>query len=350
MSFENYFSPRKVTPHQMQEGAKPERVLVTGGSGFIGTNIVEFYRTIAGFEILSLDIKPPRHPAHTACYWRVDIRNFRKLDATVREFQPTVIYHLAARADLDGTSVNDYSASIVGVENLIHTILGLPSKPRNTIFASSRLVCASGYIPHDDEDYCPTTAYGASKVRTEQIVRKMAGSEFNWVIVRPTAIWGPWFEIPYRVFFDTIERGRYVHPKGRAIRKSFGFVGNSVYQLDRLAYGDPATLRHRTLYLCDYDPLDVYSWAVMIARSFNRREPLQVPFFTLRILAKIGDAIETVSRKRAPITSFRLNNLITETVHDSSPLRVVVGALPFTAEEGVAITTRWIHAERGVTA
>jgi nucleoside-diphosphate-sugar epimerase len=201
-------------------------------------------------------------------------------------------------------------------------------------------------MPRDEFDYCPTTPYGASKVRFEQIVRKMAGEEFDWVMVRPTSIWGPWFEIPYRIFFDAVELGRYVHPKGRAIRKSFGFVGNTVYQLDRLGYGNHESVRHRTLYLCDYDPLDVFTWAVMIARSFDRREPFQVPHFALRTLAKIGDAIEAVSRKHPPLTSFRLDNLMTEMVHDTHPLSTVAGPLPFTVEEGVAITTRWIQEER----
>jgi hypothetical protein len=66
-----------------------------------------------------------------------------------------------------------------------------------------------------------------------------------------------------------------VHPKGRAIRKSFGFVGNTVYQLDRLGYGNHESIRHRTLYLCDYDPLDVFTWAVMIARASTDANPFK---------------------------------------------------------------------------
>jgi hypothetical protein len=57
-------------------------------------------------------------------------------------------------------------------------------------------------------------------------------------MVRPTSIWGPWFEIPYRTFFDATARGRYLHPRGRKVRKSFGYVGNTVYQLDRLMFAE----------------------------------------------------------------------------------------------------------------
>jgi len=341
---ENYFRPEKAAP--MHSPGNNERVLVTGGSGFIGTNLVEFYRTVPGFEVLSVDIKAPRDSSHTSHFRCADITKRDDIARVVRDFEPTVVYHLAARTDLHGATVDEYPANTIGTKNVVGAVLGLATKPRRTVFASSRLVCKIGYMPRDEFDYCATTPYGASKVRSEQIVRSVAGEKFDWVMVRPTSIWGPWFEVPYRTFFDAIERGRYVHPKGRAIGKSFGFVGNTVYQLDRLAYGNSESVSRRTLYLCDNDPLDVLTWAVMIARSFNRREPYQVPYCALRALAIVGDAVEAVTRRDAPLTSFRLDNLLTEMVHDTSALRTVVGQLPFTVEEGVAITTRWIKAER----
>jgi nucleoside-diphosphate-sugar epimerase len=43
------------------------RVLVTGGSGFIGTNLVEHLLS-GGREVLSLDTQPPRDPAHEAAF------------------------------------------------------------------------------------------------------------------------------------------------------------------------------------------------------------------------------------------------------------------------------------------
>ena len=65
-----------------------------------------------------------------------------------------------------------------------------------------------GYQPDSDTDYCPTTAYGASKALGEEAVRA-AQLDVPWVIVRPTSIWGPWFDIPYRTFFDSIQHGRF---------------------------------------------------------------------------------------------------------------------------------------------
>ena len=347
MRLENYFSAAKVMPLAAKAGtASGERVLVTGGSGFIGTNLVDFYLGVPGFEILSVDGMPPRDPRHAACYRKGDVKSFGEVDAVLREFQPTIVYHLAARTDLGGRSVEDYPDNTAGGECVIQAIAGLATKPRVTIFASSRMVCKVGHMPESEEDYCPSTAYGASKVRFERIVRTMAARKFAWIMVRPTSIWGPWFGVPYRGFFDAIRHGRYLHPKGRPIRKSFGFVGNTVYQLDGLAYHDTDATVSRMFYLCDYDPVDVYDWATMIARHFRRRKPAQVPRLALRVLAKLGDALESVAGTPAPLTSFRLENLMTEMLHDTNPLSALVGPLPFTLEEGVAITARWMKEEQ----
>lgn len=58
--------------------------------------------------------------------------------------------------------------------------------------------------------------------------------DLPWVLVRPTSIWGPWFDVPYRNFFLSVARRRYVHPAGKRIHKSFGFVGNITWHLHRL--------------------------------------------------------------------------------------------------------------------
>jgi NAD dependent epimerase/dehydratase family len=143
----------------------------------------------------------------------VDATKFGEINTTVRDFQPTVIYHFAARTDLHRASFDEYPASTIGAENLIRAILGSPSKPRRTVFASSCLVCKIGYMPCDEFDNCPTTPYGASKVRFEKIVRKMAAEEFDWVMVRPTSIWGPWFEAPYRFFSMPLSAGTTCIPR-----------------------------------------------------------------------------------------------------------------------------------------
>ncbi len=39
------------------------RIVITGGSGFIGTNLIELLLT-QGYNILNIDIAPPKNFAH----------------------------------------------------------------------------------------------------------------------------------------------------------------------------------------------------------------------------------------------------------------------------------------------
>jgi nucleoside-diphosphate-sugar epimerase len=107
------------------------------------------------------------------------------------------------------------------------------------------LVCRLGYQPNGEDDYSPNTKYGESKVIGEQIVKRYTHLPFEWLIVRPTSLWGPWFDIPYRGFFEAVRAGWYIHPKNCEIRRSYGFVLNSVCQLERLSLAEASQVAGR---------------------------------------------------------------------------------------------------------
>ena len=147
-----------------------KRVLVTGGSGFIGTNLIEYYKK-KDFKILNLDINIPLNEKQNNFFKQVDILDKDKFIKTTQEFKPDYIIHLAAKADLLGKDLNYYNANIDGVKNLVEAVNKTPSV-KKIIVASTMLVCEVGYIPTHDDDYKATTLYGQSKVETEEVIKK----------------------------------------------------------------------------------------------------------------------------------------------------------------------------------
>lgn len=318
------------------------RIFVTGGSGFIGTNLVQECAA-AGHEVLNVDIQRPRMSDKSGRFIQQDICDRDGLVAAVRSFNPEYIFHLAARTDLFGRSVDEYRTNTVGVSNVVAAAKSAPRLKR-AVFASSMYVCRVGYIPRDESDICPHTAYGESKVAGERIVREEARDIFCWSIVRPTSIWGPWFGVPYRDFFDAVQKRLYVHPQGVRIQRSYGFVLNTVYQLMQLGMGGADADRHRrTLYIADYEPVDTREWGDLIAESFGTPQIREAPLLAMRAVARAGDLLKLFGMRNPPLTTPRLNNMLTNAVLDLTPIQRLAGPTPYTLMEGIELTVAWMR-------
>lgn len=321
------------------------KILITGGSGLIGTNAVEYFAT-RGYNVLNYDFRSPQNEAYIANWVKGDINDFDTYLKITADFSPDYFIHLAARTDLleEKDLTNGYESNIKGVHKTIDVINRVSSIKR-VLFASSRLVCRIDYLPKNFDDYCPPNLYGESKVLGEKIV-KQAEINKEWLIFRPTSIWGPWFDTPYIIFFKTIEQNLYFNPGKYNPRKSFGFVKNSIYQLDKLMHAPVDQVHKQTFYLCDYPPLQLQEWSTLISKELQSKKIPTYPVGLLRVAAIFGDLFQKFGWRRVPITSFRLNNLITDMVYDTTALQSICGTLPYDLETGVKETVQWMKTHK----
>lgn len=316
------------------------KILVTGGAGFIGTNLVEYYIS-KGVEVVSLDIAPPKNARHKP-YWRkVDILDSDALHVEIANFSPSHIINLAAQTGTTdrGRKLEDYATNFQGLRNLVEIARDIPSLAR-LISASSMLVCRNGYQPQNETDYCPDTLYGQSKMLGEKVLREVGDLPYSWVIVRPTGIWGPWFDIPYKTLFRLIQKGLYVHTANSYPVQSLGFVGNIVYQLDKLMHASYKKVHGKVFYLADYPPTDMRAWVNLIQRAFKARRIHQLPIWVLKAIATAGDVMKLAGWDVPFLSSSRLRNMLTSFVLDLDP--IITKDLPYTLEQAVEITVNWL--------
>ncbi|MBI3130025.1 MAG: NAD(P)-dependent oxidoreductase [Acidobacteria bacterium] len=320
-----------------------QKILVTGSSGFIGTHLLHHLEEL-GYQVFGLDLKTPDDrfiKVHHSC----DLMDRVAVIRTLQTVQPDAVVHLAARTDLNGATDGDYPVNSIGVANLAEAIRQTSSVKR-CLFTSSQLVCRVGYLPAHDEDYCPPNPYGASKVHTEQEVRSHDGGGAIWCLLRPTTIWGSGMNAHYASFFRHLKKGHYFHPGNKDLYKSYGYVGNTVHQIERFLSAPPESIHRKVFYLADYEPLSLPRWINAIAVAIGKQPPPSIPLWICRALAAIGDGIGQVGlEKLFPLNSFRLNNILAEYVYDMSRTREICGELPWTMTDGIRDLTAWIEGQ-----
>ncbi len=320
---------------------RPNRLLVTGGSGFIGTNLVECAIRRA-LPLLNIDIQPPLRKAHNSTWCRMDILESDALKRAFAEFQPDWVVHLAARTDCDeNTTVErDYQVNTLGTESLLEAVRATPSVSR-LLITSTQFVYRPGVVPKNDYEYDPHTVYGHSKVVTEQLTRS-ADLPCTWTIIRPTNIWGPW-HLRYREqFLRTMQRGLYVHPGGRKCVKSYGYVGNVVHQIFGILDAPAEPVNKQTFYVGDM-PIDLLAWVNEFSLQLRGKRVRTVPYSLMKVIALCGDILSAIKGKPFLINSRRLQSMTEDYVTPMRKTFDLLGDPPISMAEGVRQTVQWLR-------
>lgn len=314
------------------------KVLVTGNSGLIG-RWVGARLDVEGVVWAGLDRLERVSGQGAAKHYQGDLNNIEFLRKAFCDFQPTHVIHLAARCDLKGKTLEDYETNRGGVEGLAQVVSETPSVQR-VVYTSSQLVCNVGYVPETDDDYCPHTIYGASKVETERVVRKLKGGGVEWCIARPTTVWGPYMSEHYQSLLRHIIKGTYFHSGSGELHKSYSYAENIAHQYWKLSGAPKEQIHGEVFYMADYEPLSLRDYANALADAMGVKRPWVMPLPCAKLLGHCGDLLNRIGVK-FPYNIFRLNNIRTEYIFDLSKTESVCGPLPKSFEKGVKETAEW---------
>jgi nucleoside-diphosphate-sugar epimerase len=317
------------------------KLLLTGGSGFIGANVIEALSS-EKTTILNYSLHAPLNSKQMQ-YWRAgDILDPEATNKAFREFQPDRVLHLAARTDCDENTTVEagYEINTVGTKNVLDAIRATPSVERS-IITSTQFVCAPGRLPESDTDYFPETVYGHSKVVTEQLTRA-ANLTSCWTIIRPTNVWGPWHMRYRREFWRVLERGLYVHPGHQPVIRTYAYVKNVVDQIRRIFDAPREMVDRQTLYVGDR-PINLLDWANGFSRALAGHKVRVIPRTLMRLLALAGDIPTRLTGKPFLINSSRYRSMITNYDTPMEPTFQLLGENPYTLEDGITETVKWLR-------
>jgi len=173
------------------------KVLVTGGAGFIGSHLVE--KLIEENEVMiidNLDEGKREYVHEEAKFRKVDIRKKSKVESTVKDFNPEIIYHLAAYNDAMGSIEQPREAidtNIHGTVNILEACI--ENDVKKIIYASS------GGLSYGEPEQTPTTEEHQLKPVYPYGITKTCGTLFikdysrrknlNYAVCRLGSVYGP---------------------------------------------------------------------------------------------------------------------------------------------------------------
>jgi nucleoside-diphosphate-sugar epimerase len=261
----------------------------------------------------------------------------KRMGELFQEFKPTHVVHLAARADTDDTDIIAYQQNDIGTERVLRVVKSTPSIQR-LVITSTQFVCEAGYQPEHDLDFKPFTVYGETKRRNEIAIRE-AGLGCTWTIIRPTTIWGP-FSLRYRdIMFKVMRKGLYFHPSNQKVIRSYGYVGNVIWQIDRILTLPTEHINGKVFYVGD-QPFDLRIWVDAISRRLTGKPVRYIPSWLVRTIALGGDLLKLLHIP-FPITSGRYRSMTSDYITPMDRTIAALGEAPFSLEKAVDETITW---------
>ncbi|QHS63169.1 NAD-dependent epimerase/dehydratase family protein [Chitinophaga agri] len=283
------------------------RVLITGASGFVGFHLVEAALN-AGMEVYAA-VRASSNVSHLnhlqVNYVYPDFGSKESLTAIMKEHRFDYIIHGAGITK--ARSLDEYNRVNAGyTQNLALAVreAGIPLK--KFLFISSLAAVgpiayeASWPVP-DKVTPQPVTSYGKSKLLAEEYLGAI--SDVPWVILRPTAVYGP-RERDLFVLFKTFRRGLEPYMGTGAQWLSFVYV-KDLAAAAMLALEAPVT--GVAYNISDGNSYDRYELASIIKDYLKLRTiRIHLPLPVIKIVAAIS---EKVSRGAPLLNKDKLNEL-----------------------------------------
>jgi UDP-glucose 4-epimerase len=144
------------------------KILITGGFGALGHNLIEYLRNNYDCSIHVIDNFSAGHTNffNEVPFSYIDIGNTEKLSTFFKNYQPNYIFHLAAHfANQNSVDhpLSDISTNVIGIVNLFETQKN-NKELKKIIFASSSCVYGNSQIMKEDIDVSPyDTPYAINK-------------------------------------------------------------------------------------------------------------------------------------------------------------------------------------------
>jgi len=160
-----------------------KKVVVTGGSGFIGSNLVKYLLKKKYFVINIDKLSYSANPYNTKnlnknknyIFFKIDLNNRKKITEILKKYRPDGIFNLAAETHVDRSidrPKNFIYSNILGTYNLLESILACKKKIKLVHISTDEVY---GDLPSGKSDekfpYNPSSPYSSTKASADHLIK-----------------------------------------------------------------------------------------------------------------------------------------------------------------------------------
>ena len=204
------------------------RYLITGGSGYIGTRLVDRLSRREDTErIVICDVAPPRTYVPKSEFQKVDVRDRQAVRAAVEGAKPDVLVHLAFILNPSHDEAFMYDVDVNGTSNVLDAAAAAGV---GQVLVTTSAVAYGAFpdnpVPLTEDDPVrgvPRFSYARDKTESDRICQLWAHENPDRVvtIVRPCIVFGPnvdnylvrlWTKTPFTADVGTLDQQiQFVH-------------------------------------------------------------------------------------------------------------------------------------------
>lgn len=326
------------------------KILITGGSGFIGAYFHRDLRALGQTDLVTLDLVEPEGVANQAPYVKGDIRDPKALDRAMAGVD-LVINLAAAHHDFGIAHDTYYSVNEHGSQQVCDAMdrAGI----RQVVFYSTVATYGDAPTPHhEDAPTQPESPYGGSKLKGEGVFRRWVekGDGRRALVIRPTVTFGPENFANMYSLIRQIDSGKYLRFGEGTNIKSLSYVENIV-DATLFLLGLKPDKPNRTIQPFEIfnfiDKPDMTSTQISdtVSKCLGKKPAPCVPYGLGMVLGIPFDVVIALTGKNLPISRARIKKLYrTETRFEADKILSTGFRPTIPLAEGIDRMVKWYQA------
>lgn len=291
------------------------KIGIIGGSGFVGTRLIDVLSNHKDISVLNLDKRQSEKYPKLTCI--VNVLDLETLTRELKEVDLVVLLAAEHRDDVTPTSLY-YDVNVQGMRN---TLSAMKSQGIQRLVFTSSVAIYGLDKDNPDESFGadPFNHYGKSKWQAEQVLQEWYKEHPQWNIniVRPTVIFGEGNRGNVYNLLKQIASDKFMMIGKGNNEKSMSYIGNVVAFIDFLIRKQKEGYNYYNY--VDKPDFTTKSLVEHTCKVLDRKVPaLHIPYW-LGMLGGYGfDLLAFITRKKLSISSIRIKKFCAVTKYDAA--------------------------------